>query len=220
MVRLGRPGGGAVTGREAGERAATGEGQREAATFPSLDGMQTLGMWSPVAWREGGRVGGREGGGRRKIGGRKEGRKGGKERGREGEREDWRDEAMKYHQFRGEVEGGLPTHPLRGTLKLIVVILLLLLLCVWLKDGQALGDQRVIDVDILICRGVTETGGQYSILRGTGKKEEEEEKEEEERSGYGHTHKPQSSWQGGKGRKRQFTFADVTIAQMGLSLVI
>ena len=57
-MRLGKPGGGAA-GKTA-QRAATGEGQREAATFPSSDGMRTLGMWSPVDWREGGREGGRE----------------------------------------------------------------------------------------------------------------------------------------------------------------
>ena len=55
-MRLGKPGGGAAG--ETAQRAATGEGQREAATFLSSDGMRTLGMWSPVHWREGGREGG------------------------------------------------------------------------------------------------------------------------------------------------------------------
>ena len=56
-------------------------------------------------------------------------------------------------------------HPLGLGLGPIAIVLPLLLLSVLHKDGQALGDKCVIDVDILLSRGVTERCGHQPILQ-------------------------------------------------------
>lgn len=57
-----------------------------------------------------------------------------------------------------EASGLALADPDRCRLRLVAIVLPLFLLCIFNVDGQALGDEGVVDVNIILCRGITQTG--------------------------------------------------------------